>query len=279
MKIIGLGEIVWDCLPGGRKLGGAPVNFAFYAQELGAESFPVSAVGNDALGEETLKACKSYGLNTDYIQRNSMDTSRVLVTVDRAGIPQYEIVEPVAWDALETDTATAELVAGADCICWGSLAQRNEKSRKTINSLLDNTPEECLKVFDINLRQNFYSKTVIEDSLTRADILKLNEDELPTVLQTTGKSSIEELISGYGLRFIVYTCGAAFSEVYSSNGLESHIDTPKVEVVDTVGAGDSFTAVFATGILSGLGVQASHRKAVEVSAFVCTQKGAINHIG
>lgn len=275
MKILGIGEIVWDCLPGGRKLGGAPVNFAYYAKELGALSYPVSAVGNDELGDETLEACRSYGLCTDYIQRNDLPTSRVLVSVDAAGIPQYEIVRNVAWDAVEASSEALELAGEADCICWGSLAQRDVKSREAILSLLDNAPESCLKVFDINLRQKFYSGEVVEGSLSRADVLKLNEDELPVVLDLAGCVDIAGLIKKYALMYVVYTCGASYSEVYSEKGLESHIDTPKVDVVDTVGAGDSFTATFITCLLKGGSVVECHRKAVEVSAYVCTRAGAI----
>lgn len=275
MKILGIGEIVWDCLPGGRKLGGAPVNFAYYAQEMGAESYPVSAVGDDELGAETLQSCKSFGLCTDYIQKTDLPTSRVLVTVDEAGIPQYEIVKNVAWDAMECKDDAIALARKADCVCWGSLAQRSDKSRKTILRLLDETPENCLKVFDINIRQNFYSKELIEGSLERADILKLNEDELPLVLKMTACADIAGLISKYGLKHIIYTCGASFSEVYSATGMESHIDTPKVKVSDTVGAGDSFTAVFVASLLKGESIGECHQKAVKISAYVCTQAGAI----
>lgn len=179
MKILGLGEIVWDCLTDGKKLGGAPVNFCFYAKELGAEAFPVSAVGNDELGSETIAACHSYGLNTDYINVSDLPTSRVLVTVDKKGVPQYEIVENVAWDAIDVNEECFALASDADCICWGSLAQRNVKSRDAILKILDSVPENCLKVFDINIRQHYYSKAIIEESLRRSDILKLNEDELP----------------------------------------------------------------------------------------------------
>ena len=276
MKILGIGEIVWDCLPGGRKLGGAPVNFSFYAQETGAESYPVSAVGNDELGAETLESCKSFGLCTDFIQVNAQDTSRVLVSVDDRGIPQYEIIENVAWDALACTPDVLSLAKSADCICWGSLAQRGVCSRNTIQALLDAAPDSCLKVFDINIRQHYYSPEVVVASLQRADVLKLNEDELPLVLQLTGCRDIAEVIDRFGLEYLIYTCGAAFSEVYSKDGLLSHIDTPAVAVVDTVGAGDSFTAVFVTSLLQGSRIRECHEKAVRVSALVCTKPGAIH---
>ena len=149
--VLGIGEIVWACLPGGRKLGGAPVNFAYHCKQLGAESYPVSAVGNDALGDETLSQCRSYGLCTDYIGRNSLPTSRVLVTLDAAGVPSYEIVQNVAWDALKADPKILSLAAGAAAVCWGSLAQRNSDSRSAIMKILDAVPKDAIRVFDINI--------------------------------------------------------------------------------------------------------------------------------
>lgn len=278
MKFLGLGEIVWDCLAHCKKLGGAPVNFCFFAKELGAEAFPVSTVGNDGLGNETITMCRAYGLNTDYIAVSDLPTSRVLITVDRKGVPQYEILENVAWDALDASEECLALASEADCICWGSLAQRSEKSKEAILKILDSVPENCLKVFDINIRQHFYSKETIEEGLRRSDILKLNEDELPLVLELTGCSGVAEIISRYRIKYVVYTCGASYSEIYSQDGLESHINTPKVDVVDTVGAGDSFTATFAVCLLEGKTIRECHSKAVEISSFVCTKAGAINHI-
>ena len=182
-KILGIGELVWDVFPAGKQLGGAPVNFAYFAKELGAEAYPVAALGCDQLGDEAMEVVRPSGLKLDYIQRNSLPTSRVLVTTDEQGVPQYEIVENVAWDAIECNEAILELASQADVICWGSLAQRSVMSRKSILAIVDAAPESCLKVFDINLRQKFYSKEIIEESLKRADILKLNEDELPVVCE------------------------------------------------------------------------------------------------
>ena len=279
-KIIGIGEIVWDMLPQGKQLGGAPLNFAFFAKELGAEAYAISAIGEDALGDETLEKAKATGVDISLVQRNSLPTSRVLVTLDGNGIPQYEIVEGVAWDAINCGDQEKALVREADVICWGSLAQRSEGSRKSVLAMIDAAKEECIKVFDINIRQHFYNREIIEASLERADILKLNEDELPLVAELFGLdgSTIEvvvALIARYSLRYVVLTCGAAFSEVYDATGVVSHIATPKVEVADTVGAGDSFTATFVTLLLQQRPVTEAHAKAVEVSAFVCTQHGAI----
>ena len=282
-KIIAIGEIVWDCLPAGKQLGGAPLNFAFFAKELGAQAYAVSAVGGDELGDETLQVASATGVNLDFVQRNDLPTSRVLVTLDDKGIPQYEIVEGVAWDAIECPDSALELVRDASVICWGSLAQRTEKSRQSVLSMLAAAPASCLKVFDINIRQHYYSLEVIKNSLEYADILKLNEDELPLVAEMLGMTGseeavISEIIERYSLKYVVYTHGADFSRVYGAEGLLSHQDTPKVTVADTVGAGDSFTAVLVTSLLQGKDITAAHALAVEVAAFVCTQHGAINSL-
>lgn len=281
LKVIAVGEIVWDMLPAGKQLGGAPLNFAFFSKELGAEAYAVSAIGNDVLGDETLAVASATGVNLDYLQRNNLPTSRVLISLDNEGVPQYEIVENVAWDALECPQMILDLVKDASVMCWGSLAQRSVTSRQSVLAMLAAAPKECVKVFDINIRQHYYSREVIETSLGYADILKLNEDELPLVASLLGLSGqerdiVRQLIEKYALKYLVYTHGADFSEVFSATGEYSHVPTPKVRVVDTVGAGDSFTAVFVTSILQGLSMAESHARAVEVSAYVCTQNGAIN---
>ena len=280
-KILGIGELVWDVFPSGKQLGGAPVNFAYFAKELGAEAYPVAALGSDELGDEAMEVVRPSGLKLDFIQRNSLPTSRVLVTTDEEGVPQYEIVENVAWDAMECTPEILDLASQADVICWGSLAQRNRKSRESILAMVDAAPENCLRVFDINLRQKFYCKEVIEESLKRADILKLNEDELPVVseifaVEGSEADQIAHIIKRFSLRSIIYTQGAVCSEVYDASGLVSRMDTPKVKVADTVGAGDSFTATYVTSILLGKTPAQAHELAVKVAAFVCTQNGAIN---
>jgi fructokinase len=169
----------------------------------------------------------------------------------------------------------------ADVVCWGSLAQRSDRSRQSILRMLENTPKECLKVFDINIRQHYYDREVVELSLRHADILKLNEEELPLIaslldIEGSAEQQIATLLSRYALRYIVHTHGASFSEIYGSQGEYSHIPTPKVQVADTVGAGDSFTAVLVTSLLQGIALHEAHALAVKVSAWVCTQHGAIN---
>lgn len=277
---MGIGELVWDMLPGGRQLGGAPVNFAYWCGRLGAEGYPVSAVGGDDLGREAFDRLAGTGLDLGYVQRNALPTGRVNVTLSGNGIPEYDIVEGVAWDALEADARTLELAAQADAVCWGSLAQRSEASRRAIAAILGATRPECLKVFDINIRQHWYSREIVTDSLRQADVLKLNEDELPLVasllgIGKSGAEAIAELIRTFSLRYVIYTAGADHSEIHSAEGLLSRIPTPQVEVADTVGAGDSFTAAFITSLLQGDPVAACHRKAVETAAEVCTVHGAI----
>lgn len=280
-KVIGIGETVWDVFSSGKRLGGAPVNFAFFAKEFGAEAYPVSAVGNDPLGDETLEALKATGLNLDYIQRNDKPTSRVLVTMDGAGIPQYEIVEGVAWDAIACDDRTLGLFRDADVVCWGTLAQRNPHSRESIMNMIAAAPASCLKVYDINLRQNYYNRDLIEGALKSADVLKLNEDELPLVVGMFSfdgdvATVIAELVRRFSLKNVIFTQGSACSEVYGVEGLLSHLLTPKVNVVDTVGAGDSFTSTYVMARLNGMSVDKAHALAVDVAAFVCSQSGAIN---
>lgn len=279
--IIGIGETVWDMLPAGKQLGGAPLNFAFFAGVLGAHSYVVSAIGDDPLGDETLEAMEQTGIDLSLLQRNALPTSRVIVTLGEGGIPEYEIVEGVAWDAIECIPEAMEKIRTADAICWGSLAQRSDKSRANILRMLDAAPEHCLKVFDINIRQHFYSEQLIRASLERADVLKLNEDELPLLkdmfgIEEDNTAAIHTLAETFGLDTIIFTQGARCSEIYGREGLLSSIDTPKVKVADTVGAGDSFTAAYITSILQGKSAARAHEAAVKVSAYVCTQLGAVN---
>ena len=265
--VIGIGEALWDMLPEGKKLGGAPANFAFHAGQFGLESMAVSAIGLDPLGEEIAKELEEHGLPF-HLDRIDYPTGTVHVTLDSNGIPRYEIKEDVA------------LAGRAQAVCFGSLAQRNPVSRETIGWFLDAVPEDCLKVFDINLRQSFYSKEIIEDSLRRCDILKINDEELEIVKEMFGLEDLpteglcRSIIDEYGLKMLILTCGVNGSHVFSGD-VSSFIETPKVKVADTVGAGDSFTGAFVASILKGKTVREAHEAAVKVSAFVCTQSGAM----
>ncbi|MBP5539604.1 MAG: carbohydrate kinase [Bacteroidales bacterium] len=286
--IVGLGEVLWDVFPDGRKLGGAPGNFAWHVSQFGLDSLAASAVGDDALGREALASFDEKGLSylIPFVDR---PTGTVQVTLDAAGVPSYEICEGVAWDHIPFTEALAQVARNAKAVCWGSLAQRNAVSRASIASFLAATPASCLKVFDINLRQHFYSKDIIETSLRACDILKINDDELVIVSRMFGiegpasaesltaemaEKTCRRLIADYGLKMLVLTCGAVGSYVFS-NKEKSYISTPKVTVADTVGAGDSFTAAFIASLLLGKDLKTAHQKAVEVSAYVCTCKGAM----
>lgn len=238
-KIVGIGELLWDVLPAGRRLGGAPVNFAFYAQEQGAEACIVSAVGQDASGDELLGGIAALGLGVRAVQRNAHPTSTVEVTLDAAGVPAYRIREQVAWDYIERTAEADAAVAGAAVVCWGSLAQRNAVSRRTILALVDAAPVGCLRLFDINLRLNYYDERIVRDSLERADILKLNEDELPVVarffgLEGAAERVVAQLFERFSLRYVVFTEGGRGSRVTAADGRTSYLATPRVEVADTV---------------------------------------------
>ena len=280
--VVGLGEVLWDVLPEGKKLGGAPANFAYHAgQFLGTgNTIAISALGEDSLADETIDALKEHGLNY-LLPRVNYPTGTVQVTLSGDGIPAYEIKENVAWDNIPYTAEVAEIAKNCRAVCFGSLAQRNVTSWATIRQFLDDTPADCLKIFDINLRQQFYTKNVIEESLKRCNILKINDEELVVINLMyvyeglDMRTSCEKIRSDYHLKMLVLTCGTNGSYVFTDDGLTSFQDTPKVEVADTVGAGDSFTGSFCAAILNGKPVQEAHKKAVEVSAFVCTQNGAM----
>ncbi len=280
--VVGMGEALWDVLPDGKKIGGAPANFAFHAGQAGMDSRVVSAVGNDALGEEALATLEGKGLNIEAVARVDFPTGVVNVSLGEQGIPQYDICEGVAWDNIPFTPALANLASQAQAVCWGSLAQRNEVSRKTIFSFLDAMPsdEARLKVFDINLRQQFYTLEIIEASCRRANVLKINDEELVLVSEMLrlGAGSPEvlcrSLMERYGLRILVLTCGANGSYVFTPVETSYRV-TPKVQVADTVGAGDSFTATLVGELLRNTPVGVAHEHAVEVAAYVCTQQGAM----
>lgn len=277
--VVGLGEILFDVFPTGSKLGGAPANFAYHAGQHGLKSMAVSAVGNDILGDETIRLLKQKGLQYELPVVN-YPTGTVQVTLDKQGVPSYDIKRNVAWDNIPF-TENIQKIAGQTCaVCWGSLAQRNEVSRNTIYSFLDHTPQDCLKIFDINLRQNFYSKEIICENLRRCNVLKINDEELITIGRLFGYPGLDMenkcwlILGKYNLDMLVLTCGVNGSYVFAPD-FKSFQDTPMVKVTDTVGAGDSFTGTFCAGILKGKSITEAHRQAVQVSAYVCTQSGAM----
>lgn len=280
--IVGLGEALWDVLPEGKKLGGAPANFAYHAGQHGVPSVAVSALGEDKLAEETVRQLEEKKLNYA-MPRVPYPTGTVQVTLDEAGVPTYDIKENVAWDNIPFTADLKEIATNAAAVCWGSLAQRNVVSRETIYQFLDHTPADCLKIFDINLRQNFYNKEIICESMKRCNVLKINDEELVLIGRMFGYPGLDIenkcwlILGKYNLDMLVLTCGVNGSYVFTPGSM-SFQETPQVEVADTVGAGDSFTGTFCASILKGKSVAEAHRHAVEVSAYVCTQKGAMPEI-
>ena len=277
--VAGLGEALWDVLPDGRKLGGAPANFAYHAGQFGMDTVAVSALGDDSLGNETCAELDSKGLR-HLMPRVPFPTGTVQVTLDKAGVPAYDIKEGVAWDNIPFTPEMESLARGCRAVCFGSLAQRNAVSRDAIHRFLKATPKDCMRIFDINLRQNFYTKEVIQESLRMCNVLKINDEELVTISRIFGYPGIDLqdkcwiLLAKYNLKMLILTCGTNGSYVFTP-GVVSFQETPKVPVADTVGAGDSFTAAFTAAILSGKQVPDAHKLAVEVSAYVCTQSGAM----
>ncbi|MGQ1784708.1 MULTISPECIES: carbohydrate kinase family protein [unclassified Saccharicrinis] len=274
--VIGIGEILWDMLPEGKVLGGAPANFAYHAMQLGAEGVAISAIGNDELGQEIVKIIEEENV-VNALHISNKPTGTVGVELNN-GIPSYTIYEDVAWDNIKLTDVAKEKLVKADAVCFGSLAQRSKVSRKAIWEALALVPESCIKVFDINLRQHFYSKEVIEKSLEFADVFKINEEEIEIFRTMFGMEGTEEelcaqVVDQYNLRLLTLTKGSEGSLLMAKDE-KSFIPTPKVKVADTIGAGDSFTATMVMGLLYEQPLTALHQKAVDVSAFVCTNNGA-----
>lgn len=279
--VVGMGEALWDMLPEGKKIGGAPANFAYHVSQFGLSSCVVSAIGDDSLGKEIIENFASKGLN-HHIAQVPYPTGTVQVDIDQAGIPQYEIKENVAWDNIPYTTHLEALAENTKAVCFGSLAQRSVVSRSTINRFLDAMPQtdDTLIVFDINLRQGFYNKEILCNSMKRCNILKINDEELILVSRMFGYPGIDLqdkcwiLLGKYNLKMLILTCGINGSYVFTP-GHVSFQPTPQVEVADTVGAGDSFTAAFIASLLKGKSVTEAHHLAVQTSAYVCTQNGAM----
>lgn len=279
--VVGMGEALWDVLPEGKKIGGAPANFAYHVSQFGLPSCVVSAIGSDALGKEIVDNFTSKGLN-QLIAEVPYPTGTVQVEIDPAGVPQYDIKENVAWDNIPYTAHLESLAERTKAVCFGSLAQRNIVSRTTINRFLDAMPQndDSLVVFDVNLRQGFYDKEILCNSMERCNILKINDEELVTVSRMFGYPGIDLqdkcwiLLGKYNLKMLILTCGINGSYVFTPGNV-SFQPTPEVEVADTVGAGDSFTAAFIASILKGKSVAEAHVRAVRTSAYVCTKQGAM----
>lgn len=289
--IVGLGEVLFDCLPSGKQLGGAPANFAFHASQFGLHGIAVSAIGADELGAEVKQLLSEKHLDF-HLEEVPFPTGTVEVTLSADGIPSYDICLGVAYDNIPFTPEVAKIAHNTNCVCFGSLAQRTEVSRNSIMQFLKEVPADALKVFDINLRQNWYSREVVEASLMQCNVLKLNDEEISTLAAMLGLGDVpiptadhplaltdidipcRTLISKYDISTVILTCGVNGSFVLTANEA-SYLPTPKVQVADTVGAGDSFTGAFCAALLSGKPIAEAHRLGVEVSAYVCTQNGAM----
>jgi len=273
-RVVGIGELLWDCYPGGRRLGGAPANFAYHATRLGCAGTLVSRVGDDALGREALAALDTQGVDRGAVQVDpSLPTGTVSVVLDPQGHPAY-VIHPGAWDALDWTPGLAQVAAGASVICFGTLASRGLRTLDAVTRFLDAAPPDCLRIFDVNLRQDPHGPERVRAFLGRCDVLKLNEDELPVVAALGGADGAEGLRRRFGLKLVALTLGSRGSELHAGGPPLVEPGVP-VEVVDTVGAGDAFTAALAAGLVQGLPLPDVHHRAARLSAYVCTQPGAM----
>ena len=277
--VVGFGEVLWDFLMKERmyKLGGAPFNFAYHTKQFGLNSLIISAIGKDDLGRKLEQAIQEKQL--PYQLAHLPQETGVVNVINTDGIPQYEILENKAWDYIPLSEEVLQIAAQTRAICFGSLAQRNSVTRATLYAFLEAMPADALRIFDINLRQNWYSEEIITTSLQKANILKINDDELLILqrmlgyIDITPENTCRQLMQDYQLDMLILTCGNKGSYVFSREEM-SYLTTREVEVEDTVGAGDSFTASFIASILGGKSLREAHRIAAQVSAYVCTQSGA-----
>jgi fructokinase len=282
-KVIGLGEVLWDLLPSGPQLGGAPANFAYHAHALGARAQVITRVGNDQLGREILNRLEAMGLAGPTVQMDeAAPTGTVTVALTGNGIPEFTIHEAVAWDSIAATHSALAAVREADAICFGSLAQRGEISRNAIQRLVAAAPAAAWRIFDINLRQHFYNREIIEQSLKLANVLKLNDGELPVMAKMFGiegldRQVIEALAKRYSLQVVALTRGPEGSLLYRGGRWSEH-GAGQVEIKDTVGAGDSFTAALCLGLLGQMDLDEINAAASQVAAFVCGCAGATPHL-
>lgn len=276
--IVGIGEILWDLLPTGKHLGGAPANFAFISNQLGNRGIVLSRVGNDEFGKEILDELKNKNISHEFIQIDEKNPTGIVKVSLENGQPSYEIVENAAWDFLELSENWRKIAEKCDAVCFGSLAQRNEVSRKTIRSFVGLT--KGLRIFDVNLRQNFYSKEILQESLNLANVVKLNHEELPIVAEFFGIESSNQIDSArnlldiFNFKTICVTRGGNGSLMLNKEKTSEHKGL-KVEIADTIGAGDAFTAGMTFGILNNWELENINEFANKVGAFVASKSGAM----
>jgi len=279
--VIGIGELLWDLLPGGKQLGGAPSNFAYIASLLGNRAVVVSRVGNDDLGREAVSRLQSISIDTTHVQTdNTHPTGTVSVTIDATGLPDFQIAPDVAWDYIEWNNSLQQLALEADIVCFGSLAQRREPSRSTIHHFLRTTRESCLRIFDVNLRQSYYDAISLKTGMALSTVVKVNDEELPIVLQTCGlptsnddTSDAELLLDHFGMELVCVTRGQKGSLLLAKDKRSEHPGF-RVRVADTIGAGDAFTATLAHFYREGQSLDAINDAANRVASWVSSQPGA-----
>lgn len=281
LLIVGLGETLWDIFPDGPRLGGAPLNFACSCAELGqshAQVFLASSVGNDELGDRALDLLKQHGVSISHTQTDSHPTGQVLVQLDDAGVASYRFAENSAWDHLSWNSQLENLAADCDAVCFGTLGQRSQQSRDMIHRFVAATSDDSLCILDVNLRAPFFDDDVIRESLVLANVLKLNDDELPLLARLIGATGtqvemMQQLAVAFQLRCVALTRGSSGAILVCGDTV-SDLNGEAVEVADTVGAGDAFTAAMTLGLLTNRTASDVNRHAIAVAAYVCSQSGA-----
>lgn len=277
--IVGLGEVLWDLFPDGARLGGAPANFSFHAAQLGTPSVLVSAVGKDDLAARTRRELEARGIDF-LLHESDFPTGTVDVRLDANGAATYDIRTDAAWDHLSISPAMQQVAQSALAVCFGTLAQRTPTGQAAIRDFLAHTSPQCLRICDINLRAPHFSDASIESSIRQCNVLKVSTDEWPFItnllhLETVSLSdAAHQLLQRFNLQMLILTCGAEGSHVFSPAS-HSYLPSLPVEVVDTVGAGDSFTGAFCAALLRGHSLHDAHTLAVEVSGHVCAHAGAM----
>ena len=285
--ILGIGELLWDLLPSGPKLGGAPANFSVLVARLGNHAAILSRIGRDELGRQAMDYLDPIPIDASQVEVDPQhETGRVTVQME-AGEPHYTIHEPAAWDYMELTDAWIRLAERADAICFGSLAQRNQVSRQTIQTLVAQTRANCQRIFDANLRAPYYSAEILEESLELATVLKLNQSELPLMLDLLGlgaagsaakyelRQGADRLLEEFpALDLIAVTCGAAGSLLVRRNEVHEHPGYP-VKVADTVGSGDAFTAALTHYLLQGAPLATLNEAGNRWGAWTASQSGAM----
>lgn len=284
--VIGLGEILWDVFPEGPRFGGAPANFACSVAELAADRidvFMASSVGRDEPGRRAIEALHAHGVDASCVAQVEYPTGQVLVGLDAAGQASYRFAADSAWDHVEWSDGLQQLAAQADALCFSTLGQRSEISRRTIQRFVHAAPASCLRVLDINLRPPFWNEEIVLQSLRLANVLKLNDRELSVVADTlhwrgADHELLRRLMEKFSLRLVALTRGAAGATLLSESEERSDLPAQSTVVVDTVGAGDSFTATLVVGLLSGLPLATINAWGIRVAAFVSSQLGATPHL-